>query len=166
VHPLAFPMSADVAVRQEPFAGDGAHWVMAQAEAELVARYRRLDAGEFGLTADMFEPPAGAFLVARAGNAPLPVGGVGVRTVEPALGEVRRLWVHPAWRGRGIGRALMAALESRARELGQSNLQLGTGNRQPEAVALYEGSGWTRLLVGPDGQPLPDGYVRFHKNLS
>ncbi len=73
---------------------------MAQAEAEIVERYGVLDDGERGLTAAMFDPPAGAFLVARRGGAAgPPVGGVGVRALGPGIGEVRRLWVDPACGG-------------------------------------------------------------------
>ena len=81
---------------------------MAQAEAEIVVRYGVLDDDERGLTAAMFDPPAGAFLVARrAGAAGPPLGGVGLRAIHPGhpAGEVRRLWVDPGQRGQGIARA-------------------------------------------------------------
>jgi hypothetical protein len=70
---------------------------VAQAEAELVARYGFLDDGELGLTAVMFDPPAGVFLIARTESRGQPVGGAGLRTVATGTGEVRRLWVDPAW---------------------------------------------------------------------
>jgi hypothetical protein len=57
----------------------------------------------------------------------------------------------------------MVELEEAARKLGLSGLVLATGDRQPEAVALYEGTGWERLRVDADGQPLPVGYIRFAK---
>jgi GNAT superfamily N-acetyltransferase len=141
---------------------------VAQAEAELIARYGGLAAGELGLTAAMFEPPQGSFLVARvddgqAAAARRPVGGVGLRRVTKSEGEVRRLWVDPSWRGGGIGRALMARLEDAALELGFENLVLATGDRQPEAVQLYEATGWTRLYVDREGNPLAAGWIRFAK---
>jgi GNAT superfamily N-acetyltransferase len=136
-----------VTIGREDYGGDGPRFVVARAEAELVDRYGFLDADERGLTAAMFDPPAGGFLVGRAGHAGPPVGGVGLRAIGPKTGEVRRLWVDPDWRGRGLGRALMAALEDEARGLGQMRLQLATGDRQPEAVALYEATGWERLAA-------------------
>jgi len=137
--------------------------VVAQAEAELVARYGGLDDGELGLTAAMFDPPAGVFLIARTASEKEPVGGVGLRTVAEGVGEVRRLWVDAAWRGRGIGRDLMAGLEAAARDLGLEVLRLATGDRQPEAVSLYQGTGWERVFVTPEGAPLAPGWIRFRK---
>jgi len=154
-----------VVVGHEPAAGDGPRWVVAQAEAELVRRYGALDDGERSLVPAMFEPPDGVFLVARGAEAAQPVGGVGVRRHGRALGEVKRLWVHPAWRGLGVGRALMDALEETARRLGLDSLELATGDRQPEAVALYESSGWERLHVDEAGRPLPEWFIRFVKRL-
>jgi GNAT superfamily N-acetyltransferase len=62
-----------------------------------------IDGDERGLTATMFDPPNGAFLVARRGHAAgTPLGGVGVRTIHPGAGQVRRLWVDPAARGQGV----------------------------------------------------------------
>ena len=80
-------------------------------------------------------------------------------------GEVKRLWVDPTWRGRGLGRRLMSELEDAARGLGFTSLHLGTGDRQPEAVALYESAGWERLHVDGDGHPLPVCHIRFGKRL-
>ena len=159
-----------VRVAPEPYGSEGPRWLVVRAEAELIARYGGLDDGELGLTAAMFEPPGGSFLVARARNASdgaaeRPLGGVGLRSVAERVGEVRRLWVEPSWRGRGVGQALMAGLESTALELGLSDLVLATGNRQPEAVRLYQTMGWERTHVDSEGQPLPVGYIRFVKSI-
>jgi GNAT superfamily N-acetyltransferase len=155
-------------VEPERYESDAARWVVAQAEAELIARYGGLDDSELGLTVAMFEAPNGSFLVARVdggqeGFAPRPVGGVGLRGVADGTGEVRRLWVDPSWRGRGIGRTLMAGLEGTALELGLKHLVLATGDRQPEAVQLYQATGWTRLYVDAEGNPLAAGWIRFAK---
>jgi GNAT superfamily N-acetyltransferase len=129
---------------REPSAAEGPRWAVGQAEAELLARYGFLDDNERSLTVAMFDPPVGAFLVARRGDAAGPVlGGVGLRIVDPGVGEVRRLWVDPDQRGLGIGRRLMGALEDAARALGLTKLHLVTGGRQPEAIALYMATGWT-----------------------
>jgi GNAT superfamily N-acetyltransferase len=148
----------------EAYESPGPQWVVARAEEELVARYGGLDDGELGLTAVMFDPPSGAFLVARVDGEPdPPVGGVGVRTVAEGVGEVRRLWVDGSRRGHGIGRELMTGLENEARGLGLSSLILATEDRQPEAVGLYQSTGWVRLRTDAGGVPLPACHVRFSK---
>jgi GNAT superfamily N-acetyltransferase len=159
MHPPAFAVS----LRPEPYASEGPRWVVAQAEAELVARYGGLDDGELGLTAAMFDPPAGVFLIARTESRAQPIGGAGLRSVAPGTGAVRRLWVDSAWRGRGIGREVMTGIEDAASDLDLSVLRIETGDRQPEAVALYESLGWERVFVTPEGAPLPAGWIRFCK---
>ncbi len=151
---------------REPADDDGPRWVAARAEAELVERYGSLTANELGLTGSTFDPPSGAFLVARADDVADPIGGVGVRRVRTRTAEVRRLWVDPAWRGRGVALALMAALEDAARGLGFTELELGTGDRQPEAVGLYASRGWARCIVDAEGRPVPARHIRFTKSLT
>jgi GNAT superfamily N-acetyltransferase len=159
MHPPAFAIS----LRPEPYASEGPRWVVAQAEAELVARYGGLDDGELGLTAAMFDPPAGVFLIARTESRAEPIAGAGLRSVAPGTGEVRRLWVDSAWRGRGIGREVMTRVEDAASDLDLSVLRIETGDRQPEAVSLYEGMGWERIFVTPEGATLPESWIRFRK---
>ena len=97
--PSALPANFTLAV--EPYGDEGPQWVVAQAEAEIVLRYGNLDGDEQGLTATMFDPPQGAFVVARRGDAAgPPAGGVGVRALRPGVGQIRRLWVDPAARDR------------------------------------------------------------------
>ena len=151
----------------EPYDDDGPRWVVARAEAEIVVRYGDLDGDEKGLTGAMFDPPNGVFLVARRGDAAgPPLGGVGVRAIHPGVGQIRRLWVDPSSRGQGVARALMLGVEDGARRLGLTDLRLGTGDRQPEAVALYESSGWERVFVGNDGRPVPPRHIWFKKQLT
>ena len=157
------PSTFAISVQPEPYGSDGPRTVVAQAEAELIARYGRLDDGELGLTAAMFDPPAGVFLIARTESRADPLGGAGLRTVATGTGELKRLWVDPTWRGRGVGRDLVAGIEDAARDLGLSFLRLETGDRQPEAVSLYQDLDWERIFVTPEGAPLPAGWIRFRK---
>jgi GNAT superfamily N-acetyltransferase len=181
------PWSAAHSVRREPSAGDGPRLIIARAVEELLARYGNVSSYELELDSSTFDPPRGAFLVARArGLDGDPVGGVGVRRIHPdgrddddrrhggseghsgprglvSTAEVRRLWVDPARRGRGIARSLMNALEHEAVALGCRSLELVTGERQPEAVALYESGGWARNQLDRDARPLPAGVIRFTK---
>ncbi|GAA1865469.1 GNAT family N-acetyltransferase [Myceligenerans crystallogenes] len=63
----------------------------------------------------------------------------------PATGELKRMFVVKDFRRRGLAKRLMEELESAAREAGLTRLVLETGTGQPEAVALYEKLGWTRI---------------------
>jgi GNAT superfamily N-acetyltransferase len=155
MHRPSSAIPAGLLLVREPSGSEGPRSVVAQAEAELVARYGFLDDNEKRLTVAMFDPPAGIFLVARRGDAAGPVlGGVGLRVIDPDLhpttGEVRRLWVDPDQRGQGIARRLMGALEDAGRDLGLNRLRLVTGERQPEAVALYTATGWTLAPTDTD----------------
>ena len=157
---------ASLRIEPEPFVAAGARWVVAQAEAELVARYGRLADNELSLCSDVFAPPRGAFVVGRLGSDTPPVGGVGLRPVTETIGEIKRLWVDSKRRGHGIGRALMAAIEATAHDLGYQTLRLETGPKQPEAVALYTASRWTRHQGGWDAEGcISDGVIRFFKSL-
>jgi GNAT superfamily N-acetyltransferase len=150
-----------IVVAPEGSRSDGLLWVVAQAEAEIVQRYGFLDDAEQAVSAAMFDPPDGAFLVARRGDAAgPPVGGAGVRAISPGIGEVRRLWLDPGWRRRGIARLLLAELEDVSRDIGLRTLCLTTGDRQPEAVSLYVATGWRKVAIDKSAE----GF-RFSKKL-
>jgi putative acetyltransferase len=107
--------------------------------AELDARY----GGDDGLSpaeAHEFEPP-GVFLLLERDGEPVACGGL--RVVGPGVGEVKRMYVAPTARRQGLSRVLLAALVDHARTTGLERLLLETGTEQPEAVALYESTGWT-----------------------
>lgn len=91
--------------------------------------------------------PNVAFAVARdeEGRA---IGCAAV-VLTPAFGEVKRMFVSPAGRGRGVGRQLVALLEAESRARGCERLTLETGPYQAEALALYAQGGFTRC--GPYG---------------
>jgi GNAT superfamily N-acetyltransferase len=87
-----------------------------------------------------FSPPLGFFLVGRVAGEAVACGGW--RVAEPGLGELKRMYVAPAHRGRGLSRLLLVALESAARAAGLHRLRLETGYAQPEAISLYESCGY------------------------
>ena len=64
---------------------------------------------------------------------------------SPRYGEIKRMYVDPKVRGRGIGGALLDALESSLISHGIVIARLETGVRQPDALALYEGHGYERI---------------------
>lgn len=92
-----------------------------------------------------------------------PVGHGALRRLGADL-EVKRVVVTEAGRGRGLSYLLMAGLEERARGLGAARLLLSTGNRQREAVHVYEKIGYVETGVYPPYDVVP--WTRcFAKNL-
>ncbi|MGY1811202.1 GNAT family N-acetyltransferase [Blastococcus sp. SYSU D00820] len=106
-------------------------------QAELRARYD--GDGEPGT------PPSAAdvavVLVARDPDGRA-LGCGALRGLADGVAEVKRMYVVPEARGRGISKAVLGGLEAAARERGWTTLRLETGPRQPEAIALYEGAGY------------------------
>ncbi len=103
-------------------------------------------AGDIGQAREawMFEPPDGVFLVSRSkGRA---VGCGGICRFDEARAELKRMYVVPAERGRGLGRGLLEALEAEALRLGYTGIVLETGGLQPESLGLYASAGY---------QPIP-----------
>jgi ribosomal protein S18 acetylase RimI-like enzyme len=91
----------------------------------------------------LFIPPAGAFLVAELDGAAIGCGGI--RMLTPDRGEVKHLWVRPAARGTGVGRALLADLERRAAAFGATEVVLDTNERLEAAQALYRSTGYREV---------------------
>ncbi len=86
--------------------------------------------------------PEIAFFLARCDGAAAGCGAV--RRLDATSAEIKRMFVRPQFRGLGVGRALLEALEEEARRLGVHALLLETGIEQPEALALYARSGYRR----------------------
>ncbi|GAA4740616.1 GNAT family N-acetyltransferase [Amnibacterium soli] len=119
---------------------------------------------------EVFAPErGGAFLalLEDGDDGPLLVAGGAIKrggagTDGRPRAELKRMWTHPDRRRRGLAGRVLALLEQRAADLGYTGLELSTGARQPEAVALYLRHGWT-----PDFDPgVPQdaaAYLRFTK---
>jgi ribosomal protein S18 acetylase RimI-like enzyme len=74
-----------------------------------------------------------------------PVGCGGVQQLTATTGEIKRMWVHPACRGAGLGTRLLRHLEAEAVELGYQAVRLDTNGTLTEAIALYERAGHRRI---------------------
>jgi len=74
-----------------------------------------------------------------------PVGCGAIKAYTNELAEVKRMFVHPKHRGQGIAQAVLAELERWARELHYRGCVLETGQKQPEAIRLYQNSGYQRI---------------------
>jgi GNAT superfamily N-acetyltransferase len=88
-------------------------------------------------------PPAGGFVVIDEDGRV--VAGGGVKRFDSRACEIKRMYVVPEARGRGLGRELLAALEDLARDLGYSLARLDTGSEQPHAQAMYERAGYASV---------------------
>ncbi|WP_340536974.1 GNAT family N-acetyltransferase [Nocardioides sp. GXZ039] len=122
--------------------------LIAQVQEEYVRRYGGPD--RTPLDPAMFDPPVGSFFVAYADSTPLATGAWRRRDDVVAFGsavtaEIKRMYVVPDARGRGLARAVLAHLESTAASSGAVVMVLETGVAQPEAIALYESSGYTAI---------------------
>lgn len=89
---------------------------------------------------DDFDATGGVFLVGYLdGRA---VGCGGLRVVDATTAEVKRVYVLPSHRGQGYGRQILAALETKAEQVGASALILETGARNTQALRLYAAAGY------------------------
>ena len=152
-------------IHVESIHSSGALSLLYAAQDELRRRYGHEDDAP-SLLNDELAPPQGVFLVARW-DMHL-AGGVGLRSIsDPAhhRGEIKRLWVRPDLRRRGVAAALMTAIEDHARSTGYRQLYLETGWAQPEAQALYPRTGWTSVAAFPPDAPCHPNSYRFFKML-
>jgi GNAT superfamily N-acetyltransferase len=93
-------------------------------------------------TPDEMGPPGGVFLVGYEGERAVAVGGV--RRLSDGIGEIKRMYVVPAARSRGVGRALLVALEEACRELGYDRVRLDAGPAQEHSKSLFERTGYVQ----------------------
>ena len=125
--------------------GDGAMLAQAMRE-EMSVIYDGLNMDAWHMsaaTAAGLEPPHGTFLVGYEDDEPICCGGV--QRLDEDHCELKRMYVLPRARGRGVARQLLGALERAASELGYSVARLVTGPRQPAAQHLYESEGYAAI---------------------
>jgi GNAT superfamily N-acetyltransferase len=84
--------------------------------------------------------PGGAYLVGFEGHDP--VAGGGLRRLSDGVAEIKRMYVRPDARSRGVARALLVALEEEAGSLGYTAIRLDTGPKQEHGLALYRSAGY------------------------
>ncbi|HEX5114452.1 MAG TPA: GNAT family N-acetyltransferase [Pseudonocardiaceae bacterium] len=107
---------------------------------------------------DEFAPPQGLFLVGYAVGEPVACGGWRLHDlIGPTDAELKRMYVTPKARGLGYARAILAELERTAAAAGRTRMVLETGTRQPEALALYESTGYL---------PVPNFSLHAHSPMS
>jgi GNAT superfamily N-acetyltransferase len=118
--------------------------LVADAMAELARRYGG-DGDETPMDPAQFEPPHGGFLVAWLGDEPVGCAGWRSSAGDPEAAELKRMYVRPQARGRGVATAVLHEIEEAARRAGRLRVILETGDRQPEAIALYRREGYRTI---------------------
>jgi putative acetyltransferase len=105
------------------------------------------------LDIEALDVPGVRFFVARVDGEAV---GCGALRVDPAgYGELKRMYVDPAARGRKLGRTILERLEAEARSEGLACVRLETGIHQPEALALYRSAGYREIAPFGDYHPDP-----------
>ena len=136
-------LGVDVTLAVEPFESDDAQRLVRALDEHLSSLY--LPEQRFGpnLKPAQVAPGLGTFVVARGdGNA---IGCGALRRLDATTGEVKRMYVAPDVRGRGVGRQILDRIESEAATLGINRLVLETGIHQAEAIALYTRAGFSQI---------------------
>jgi GNAT superfamily N-acetyltransferase len=112
----------------------------------LNAQYPGRSARPGSVTAsDQMVAPHGVFLVGYEDELPVAIGGL--RPCDTDVCEIKRMYVAPAARSRGVGRALLCALENAARDCGYERVRLDAGPRQEHSKRLFADCGYVE--VGP-----------------
>jgi GNAT superfamily N-acetyltransferase len=117
------------------------------------------DASRHGLSVDQLLAEQVAFFVIRLDGAAAGCGGV--KLVGGEYGEVKRMYVRPQYRGRGLAKLMLDCLADHARAGGVNVLRLETGIHQHAAIALYEQAGFRVRL--PFGAYRADALSRFYE---
>ncbi|MGO8831607.1 MAG: GNAT family N-acetyltransferase [Roseiarcus sp.] len=151
-----------IAIEEADPRGEAARSCLGEYYAELGRRFEKgfdVSRSRDPDAADMVRP-RGAFLLAMSDG--MPIGCVGLKGAGGELAEIKRLWICPTARGLGVGKRLMRAAETVARELSVEILRLDTNSALPEALKLYRTSGWVEIDRFNE-DPYPDRF--FEKRL-
>ena len=146
LHSMSNPTDPNgIVIRRIDILSPAAQMLINALNTELLGRYPEEGACHFRLDAREVAEGQGAFLIAfRSGQ---PMGCGAVRRIDAHTGELKRMYVTAAERGRGVGWAILNALETEARGLRLTRLVLETGVRQAEAQALYQRAGFSRIAA-------------------
>jgi GNAT superfamily N-acetyltransferase len=104
------------------------------------------------------EPPKGFINIVEEGSAI--VGMAVIKTIELGIGEVKRMFIRPDYRGKGYGKELMGTLVTKARELGYITLRLETADFMSAALKIYQSAGFIERGPYPGGE-VPEWYQPY-----
>jgi len=132
-----------ITIDRADLAADSSQALIAALNAELSAMYPEPGANHFGLNPAQVSGQSGVFLVVSLNGTPVGCGAV--RLIDAETGELKRMYIAPSARGKGLSKQLVAALDAEARTLGAKRLVLETGIRQHAALALYRRMGFREI---------------------
>jgi putative acetyltransferase len=150
-------------IRRGTLASPDAVRLIAALNAELTTTFPEPGATHFSLS-DAQVVAGGAFLVAYLDE--LAVGCGAVRRLDDTTAEIKRMYVDPSVRRRGIGRALVEGLEREARLVGVTTIVLETGTRLASAINLYESMGYAHIPLFGEYLSSPNTSLCFGKSLA
>ena len=151
-------------IRRSSLASPEAGRLIAALNAELTAMFPEPGATHFSLSGEQTEAGQGAFLVAWVEDVAAGCGAI--RRVDEVTAEIKRMYVDPGFRGRGIGRALVEALEREARQVGATKIVLETGTRLTRAIKLYQAMGYVQIPLFGEYLSSPKTSLCFGKSLA
>jgi putative acetyltransferase len=132
-----------ITIAPEPFDSADARRLIEALDAHLASRYTPEQRFGPNLKPAQIAPGLGTFVVARMdGRA---VGCGAVRLLDPTTVEVKRMYVEPEMRGRGVAKGILSHLEGAGRTLGARRALLETGVYQDEAIGLYRNAGYREV---------------------
>lgn len=151
-------------IRKSALTSPDAKRLIAALNAELTSTHPEPGSTHFSLSGEEVADGQGAFFVAWLDG--IAAGCGAVRRLDESTAELKRMYVEPQARGRGIGRALVESLEREARALGVTRVVLETGKRLAPAIQMYEGLGYARIPLFGEYLSSPDTSVCFGKSLA
>jgi GNAT superfamily N-acetyltransferase len=132
-----------IIINAEPFDSADARRLISALDLHLTSRYSPEQRFGPNLKPEQLASGLGTFVVARVdGRA---VGCGAVRRLDETTVEVKRMYVEPEQRGRGVAKEILRHLEAAARELGAARAVLETGVYQDEAIGLYRRAGYVEV---------------------
>ena len=143
-------------------ASDAAQTAMGRYFAELDERFPGGFDGAAALAEapGAMDPPRGCFVLALVDGATVACGGV--QFVDEHTGEIKRMWVDPRARGRGLGRRMLETLEGVVADSGRCRAILDTNQVLAEAIAMYGAAGYRPIERYNDN---PYAHLWFEKRL-
>ncbi|MHA2339808.1 MAG: GNAT family N-acetyltransferase [Candidatus Hodarchaeales archaeon] len=132
-------------------------WVLSRCEEEFNVNYDIKNFAAVGVNKSLeeinkFFPPSGCLILCKNENEI--VGTACMRQIGEKIGEIKRMYVRPAFRGGGIGRTLLEKLIDKARDFGYSRIRLDTGPFMKKAHELYYSFGFRNIDSYPESEVL------------